>query len=159
MKPAVLALFLTASVLSLAACNREPDRASSKTVVEKDGVKAVVEIKNAWCRPTPNGAQAGACYLDIKSSVDNRITGVATPLAAESAIHDMVMADNIMTMSEMDEGLPLEAGKSVQLAPGGKHLMLMGLTAPLAAGTAIPLTLTFSATPAMTVQATVRQPE
>ena len=159
MKPTVMALFLAACAVSVGACNREPDKASTKTVVEKDGAKAVVEIKTAWCRPSPNGAQAGACYLTIKSSVANRITGLATPLATEAAIHDMTMANGMMTMTPMPDGLPLEAGKSIELAPGGKHLMLVGLTGPLVEGTSVPLTLTFSATPAMTVQAAVRQPE
>ena len=159
MKSIALAAILAASPFVLAACNREPDETSTKTVVEKDGAKATVEIEDAWCRPTPNGAQAGACYLKIKSSVANRVTGVATPLATEAMIHDMTMANGMMTMGGMADGLPLVGGQEVALEPGGKHVMLMGLTAPLTDGTAVPLTLTFSATPAMTVQAAVRQPE
>ena len=157
MKLVPYAALLFVAVLS--GCDRKPDEASTKTVLEKDGVKATVQIKDAWCRPTPNGAQAGACYLKIESSVANRVTGVATPLATNAMIHDMTMANGMMTMSDMADGLPLTAGDEVELKPGGKHVMLMALTAPLIDGTAVPLTLTFSATPAMTVQAAVRQPE
>ena len=146
-------------LLALAACGGGDKEASTKTVVEKDGVKATVEITDAWCRPTPNGAQAGACYLTVESTHANRVTGVATPLAANAQIHDMTMEGGMMRMSEIVGGLALPAGEKVELAPGGKHLMLMGLTAPLVDGTAVPLTLTFSATPAMTVQAPVRQPK
>jgi len=146
-------------LLALAACGGGDKDASTKTTVEKDGVKASVEITDAWCRPTPNGAQAGACYLTVESTHANRVTGVATPLAANAQIHDMTMQDGMMRMSELSGGLPLPAGEKVELAPGGRHLMLMGLTAPLVDGTAVPLTLTFSATPAMTVQAPVRQPK
>lgn len=144
--------------LGLAACGSE-DKAVTTTTVETDGVTASVEISQPWCRPSPTGAEVGACYLTIRSSGDNRVTGVATPLAADAQIHDMVMDDGVMTMTELTDGLPLAADQTVALAPGGKHLMLLGLTAPLVEGTAIPLTLTFSDTPAMTVQASVRQPQ
>ncbi|CAN5202906.1 hypothetical protein BH09PSE1_BH09PSE1_17290 [soil metagenome] len=144
--------------LALAGC-KGGGEASTKTTMEKDGVKAVVEISDPWCRPTPNGAQAGACYLTVESNVANQLTGVTKPLATSSMIHDMAMQGGMMKMGEMAGGLPLTAKKDVELAPGGRHIMLMGLTAPLVEGTTVPLTFTFSATPAMTVQAVVRQPK
>ncbi len=158
MKIAALPLFALLSLAAVAGC-KGGGEASTKSTMEKDGVKAVVEISDPWCRPTPNGAQAGACYLTIESNVANRVTGVATPLASNAMIHDMTMDGGMMKMSEMADGLPLAPDQEVKLAPGGKHLMLMGLTAPLTEGTAVPLTLTFSATPAMTVEAPVRQPK
>jgi copper(I)-binding protein len=144
--------------LALAGC-KGGGEASTKATIETDGVKAVVEIKDAWCKPTPNGAQAGACYLTVESNVANRLTGVATPMATSSMIHDMSMEGGMMKMSEITGGLPLAAKAEVKLAPGGKHIMLMGLTAPLVEGTSVPVTFTFSDTPAMTVQAAVRQPK
>ena len=157
MKFSLIATTLATFALSLAACQRG-DATATTAAAEKDGVTASVEIRDAWCRPTPNGAKTAACYLTIEASRDNRVTGVATPLAASAAIHDMTMEGGVMRMSEMAAGLPLTAGTPVALAPGGKHLMLTGLTAPLVEGVSTPLTLTFSATPAMTVQAAVRQP-
>lgn len=152
----------TASVLflglALSACNRD-GKNSTTASIDIGGDKATVEITDPWCRPTPNGAQAGACYLTVKSSADNTMTGVATPLAANAVAHDMSMANGMMTMSDMAAGLPLKAGEKVELKPGGKHLMLTGLSGPLVEGAAVPLTLTFSNTPAMTVQAPVRQPK
>ena len=144
--------------LALTGC-KGGEKASTTTTMEQDGVKAVVEITDPWCRPTPNGAQAGACYLTITSNVANTVTGVATPLAGTSMIPDMTMDGGMMKMGEMTGGLPLAADQKVELAPGGKHLMLTGLTAPLVEGVTVPLTLTFEATPAMTVQAVVRQPK
>jgi copper(I)-binding protein len=158
MKPTVIALLLLAPVLALGACH-QGKKNSTTASIETDGVKATVEITDPWCRPTPNGAQAGACYLTIKSSHDNTMTGVATPLAANAMVHDMTMSNGMMNMSEMAGGLPLKGGEKVELKPGGKHLMLTGLTGPLTEGSAVPLTLTFSDTPAMTVQAPVRQPK
>lgn len=144
--------------LALAGC-KGGEKASTTTTMEQDGVKAVVEISDPWCRPTPNGAETGACYLTVKSNVANTVTGVATPLAAGSMIHDMSMEGGVMKMAEITGGLPLVANEEIKLAPGGKHIMLMGLTAPLVEGVTVPLTLTFEATPAMTVQAAVRQPK
>ena len=144
--------------LVLAGC-KGGDKASTTATMEQDGVKAVVEITEPWCRPTPNGADTGACYLTVKSNVANKVTGVATPLAGSSMIHDMSMEGGVMKMAEITGGLPLVADQKVELAPGGKHIMLMGLTAPLVEGVTVPLTLTFEATPAMTVQAVVRQPK
>jgi copper(I)-binding protein len=157
-KPALIATSVAALALSLSACQREAATTAKTTAKTDGGATASVEIRDAWCRPTPNGAQAAACYLTLEATGANRVTGVATPLAASAAIHDMTMEGGVMRMSEMADGLPLEAGKPMVLAPGGKHVMLMGLTGPLVAGVSAPLTLTFSATPAMTVQAAVRQP-
>lgn len=146
-------------VLGLVLTGCKGGEPSTKTTMDQDGVKAVVEITDPWCRPTPNGAQAGACYLTVESNVANQLTGVATPLAANAMIHDMSMDGGMMKMGEMSGGLPLAAKQEVELAPGGKHIMLTGLTGPLTEGITVPLTFTFSATPAMTVQAVVRQPK
>lgn len=154
-----LALFAAPLVaLALTGCGDKDETVTTATM-EKDGVKATVEIRDAWCRPSPNGAQVGACYATIKASTANRLTGVATPQAGMVEIHDMVMDGAMMKMSPMPNGLPLVADEEVKLAPGGKHLMLMQLTGPLTDGAAVALTFTFSDTPAMTVQAPVRQPE
>ena len=158
MKASLTTAALGAALLLLSGCGDKEKNVTTATM-EKDGVKASVQIKDAWCRPTPNGAQVGACYATIKASTANRLTGVATPQAGMVEIHDMVMDGAMMKMSPMPNGLPLVADEEVKLAPGGKHLMLMQLTGPLTDGAAVALTFTFSDTPAMTVQAPVRQPE
>lgn len=151
--------FMTAAVVlfGLAAC-QPGEPVATTTTVDTDGTKNVITATAAWCRPTPNGAQAGACYLTLKSSAGDRLTAAATPVSTATQIHNMTMEDDVMRMAEMAEGLPLSAGQSVALAPGGVHLMLVGLTAPLVAGQTVPLTLGFEKSPAMTVQAEVRQP-
>lgn len=149
---AALALF------GLAAC-QPAEPGATKTTVDTDGTRNVITATSAWCRPSPNGAQTGACYLTLKSSTGDRLTGVATPVSTATQIHTMTMEDGVMRMGEMAGGLPLPADKAVTLAPGGEHLMLVGLTAPLVAGQTVPLTLGFEKSPAMTVQAEVRQPE
>lgn len=146
------------ALLALAGCG-DNQKNSTKASVSTNGVTASVVISDPWCRPSPIGAQVGACYATIKASTSNRLTGVATPLAGEVQIHDMSMEGGIMRMTALPDGIVLVADEKLELAPGGKHLMLMALTSPLSEGTAVPLTLTFSDTPAMTVEAPVRQPK
>jgi len=118
---------------------------------------AAVTATDAWCRPSPKGAQAGACYVTLTASTDDRLTGGATPRAGELQIHEMTTENGVMKMGRLTEGLPLPAGQATALAPGGNHLMLIGLTAPLVAGETVPLTFQLASAPAITVQAAVRQ--
>lgn len=157
---APLAIGLFAPCLALlAGCGDGGGKNTTTASVTENGVKATVEVSDPWCRPSPNGATAGACYVTIKASSDNRLTGAAAPQAGEVQIHDMSMQGGVMKMTPLPDGLALKAGEKTALAPGGKHLMLIGLTSPLIEGSAVALTLTFSDTPAVTVQAPVRQPK
>jgi periplasmic copper chaperone A len=117
-----------------------------------------VEVTGAWCRPTPAGAPVGACYLTLKASVDDRFVAFTTPAARHPEIHTMSMDGGVMRMRPLPEGLDLPAGSAVALAPGGEHLMLIGLTAPLVKGDMVNLALTFETAPPVAVEAAVRQP-
>ena len=149
-------LALAAAALSLAACNpSEPAKApAAQTPTATDAVTAT----DAWCRPSPNGAKAGGCYVTLTAATDDRLMGGSTPRAASLQVHEMKTENGMMKMAELTGGLPLPAGQAVALAPGGNHMMLIGLTAPLVAGETVPLTLQFASAPAITVQAQVRQP-
>jgi len=149
-------LALAAASLSLAACNpSEPAKApAAQTPTATDAVTAT----DAWCRPSPNGAKAGGCYVTLTAATDDRLMGGSTPRAASLQVHEMKTENGMMKMAELTAGLPLPAGQAVALAPGGNHLMLIGLTAPLIAGETVPLTFQFASAPPITVQAQVRQP-
>lgn len=110
------------------------------------------------CRPTPNGRDVTACYLTLTSSIDDRLVAVSSPDAAKGELHEMTTEDGIMRMRELPDGLALPAGQAVRLQPGGDHIMLMGLTRPLAAGDTVSLTLTFEHAEPQGVRATVAQP-
>lgn len=146
------------AALALAGCTRE-EKPQAVTTVEADGVKTTIAVTDAWCRATPNGARAGACYMTLKASSAEQLTGVATPAAAVAQIHQMSMTDGMMQMSEMPDGLPLPADQAVELKPGGAHIMLVGLTGPLVDGAVVELTLGFKTAPALKVQAPVRLPD
>lgn len=148
MKPV---LPIAALTLAVAACGQPAHKAETPRV-------AAVAVTDAWCRPTPNGAQAAGCYATFLASTDDRLIGGSSPAAGELQVHEMTMADGVMRMAQLKDGLVLPSGKAVALAPGGEHLMLTGLTQPLVAGQTVPLTLRFASAPEVTVQAQIRMP-
>jgi copper(I)-binding protein len=101
-----------------------------------------IDVKDAWVRSTVPGQTVGGAYMDITSKVPAHLVGAASPVAGSADIHQMSMQGGVMKMSGMD-GLDLPAGRTVKLAPGGYHVMLMDLKHPLKAGDHVPLRLTF----------------
>ena len=110
-----------------------------------------VTVEHPWARATAEHAEVGAAYATLTAGTADRLTGATTPLAAKVEVHEVIHDDNVMRMRELSGGLPLEAGKTVTLAPGGYHLMLTGLKQPLKPGETFPLTLTFASEPPVTV--------
>ena len=80
--------------------------------------------------------------MRLTSDSDARLVGADSPAASVVEIHEMIMDGNVMKMNAIP-GLDLPAGKTVELKPGGYHVMLLDLKAPLAKDTAVPLTLVF----------------
>ena len=134
---------------ALAACGLNP--------AGKDGAVAV-KVEDALCRPTPNGRNTTACYLTLKASDADRLLSIAAPDATSAQLHEMKTVDGMMSMSEIVGGLALPAGETVTLASGGNHIMLIGLSRPLAAGDGVSLTLGFEKAAPVAVQARVAQP-
>jgi periplasmic copper chaperone A len=102
-------------------------------------------ITQAWSRATPGGAKVGGGYLTIenKGAVADRLIGGSAEVAGKVQVHEMAMNNGVMTMRPLDKGLAIEPGKTVRLAPGGYHLMLFDLKAPLKQGEKVPLILEF----------------
>lgn len=102
-------------------------------------------ITQAWSRATPGGAKTGGGYLTIenKGTAADRLIGGSSDAVGKVEVHEMAMNNGIMTMRPLDKGLTIEPGKTVKLAPGGFHLMLMNLKAPLKQGDKLPITLEF----------------
>ncbi|RRD55717.1 copper chaperone PCu(A)C [Comamonadaceae bacterium OH2545_COT-014] len=116
-----------------------------------------VHVSNAWVRASVPGQKATGVFMTLKAPAASRLVGVASPVAGVSEIHEMVMQGDVMKMRAMP-GLDLPAGKDVTLKPGGLHLMLMDLKAPLAAGTQVPVTLTFEHASGQPSQQTLQVP-
>jgi copper(I)-binding protein len=119
---------------------------------------ATVQAADAICRPTPVGRQMTGCYLTLTTASADRLVSVSSDQANMVQIHESRIESGMMMMNELREGLPLPAGEAVALAPGGNHLMLMGVAEPLVAGDTVALTLTFESSPPLEVTASVGQP-
>ena len=100
---------------------------------------------HAWARATPGGAKVGGGYLTIenKGATLDKLIGGSSPAAGKVEVHEMAMNNGVMTMREVKGGLSIPPGQSVTLAPGGYHIMLMELKAPLKKGDKVPMTLAF----------------
>lgn len=103
------------------------------------------ELSGAWVRETAAGVAVSAGYgrIENKSGEEVRLISVETPLAGRTEIHNVVHDGGVMRMRELPDGLPIPAGGSVELKPGGYHLMLLQLKEPLRAGTGVPVALRF----------------
>jgi copper(I)-binding protein len=115
-------------------------------------------ISQAWSRATPGGAKVGGGYLTIenKGSTPDRLIGGSAVVAGKVEVHEMSMNNGVMTMRPLDNGLTIEPGKTIKLAPGGYHLMLFDLKSPLQQGEKIPLTLDFERAGKVTVSVDVQ---
>jgi copper(I)-binding protein len=106
-----------------------------------------ITLDRPWSPATPNGAATAAAYMEIENHgrSDDRLLGGSSPVARKIEIHEMSMAGGIMSMRAVEKGLPIPAGKSVNLEPQANyHLMLSGLKEPLKNGSQISLTLNFA---------------
>jgi copper(I)-binding protein len=126
------------------------------TAVAAQAQSADVQIKAAWARATPGGAQTAAAYVTIVAPEGDRLTGISTPIAKDAQLHSMSMNNGVMQMRQID-GIDLPAGKEVTLKPGGYHIMLTGLAKPLQEGQSFPLTLEFAKAGAREVTVSVQK--
>ena len=103
-----------------------------------------LRIEHPWARPTVAGQSVGGAYLGLRNggSTPDRLLGDSSPAATRLEVHEMRMDGDVMRMREV-AAIDLPAGKAVKLEPGGFHLMLIGLKAPLKAGDKLPLKLRF----------------
>lgn len=100
-----------------------------------------VAVTDAWARSTVPGQQATGVFMKITAKEGARLVAVSTPVAGVAEVHEMKMQGEVMTMRALPAGLDLPAGKTVELKPGGYHLMLMDLKGALPRGARIALTL------------------
>lgn len=128
-----LASFALVSLLTVSAARSEEVKAGE------------LVISNGWSRATPGGAKIGSGYLTIvnKGTTGDKLLSGVSAVSGKVELHEMTMNKGVMTMRPLGEGLPVGPGQTVQLTPGGLHLMLTDLKAPLKQGDKVPLTLQF----------------
>lgn len=101
---------------------------------------ADIKIDDPWVRGTVAGQMATGAFMSITAKQGAALVSASSPVAGVVEIHTMNMQNGVMTMRPVPR-LELPAGKAVQLAPGGYHVMLMDLKQPLKPGEAVPITL------------------
>lgn len=113
-----------------------------------------LQIDHPWSRATPGGATVAGGYLVVKNTgtAPDRLVAATAPFAGRVEIHEMSMKDGVMVMRPLPDGLAIPAGGSVELKPGGYHIMFLDLKAPLKEGTLVDGTLTFEKAGTVPVQ-------
>ena len=101
---------------------------------------ARIEIGNPWTRATPPTAPTGGGFLTItnKGTTPDRLIAVRSPASSKVELHEMKMDGNIMRMREIEKGIEIPPGATVELKPGGFHIMFMELKAPFAKDAKVP---------------------
>jgi len=101
---------------------------------------AQVSVSDAWVRATVPQQKATGAFLKLQAAQDSKLVAATSPLTPVVEVHEMAMQDNVMKMRQVPS-IALPAGKTVELKPGGLHLMLHGAYAPVAAGEKVVITL------------------
>ena len=104
-----------------------------------------LEIKHPWSRATPKGATVAGGYMKIinTGTTPDRLVGGSSAAAPKFEIHEMSMDGGVMKMRMLPKGIEIKPGQTVELKPGGYHLMFVGVTAPLEQGKRVKGTLEF----------------
>lgn len=104
-----------------------------------------IEVSEAWTRQTPPRARAGGAYARITNTGEEAdvLIGGSAPFAGRVEIHEMAVTDGVMTMRELDDGLSIPPGETVELRPGSFHVMLLDINEPPVEGASVPVTLVF----------------
>lgn len=113
-------------------------------VLAHDVTKGDLHIDHPWSRATAPSAPNGGAYLTIenKGAMPDRLLAARGDVAGRIELHTHNMVDGVMQMRPV-EAIEVPAGGKVELKPGGLHIMLLGLKAPLAKDQRFPLTLVF----------------
>lgn len=116
-----------------------------------------ITIEDAYARVSRPGAPTGAIFMTINNAADtaDRLIGVSSPIAQIVELHTHVEDAGVMRMRPVEGGLEIPAGGTHQLARGGDHVMLMGLTESLENGMSVDLTLIFENAGEVSLQVTV----
>jgi copper(I)-binding protein len=116
-----------------------------------------IEIQQPWLRATPKGADLTAGYFRVTNSgtTADRLTSASSAVASSVQIHEMTMANGVMKMHPVTNGLEIKPGETVELKPSSLHAMFTGLKQPLKQGDHVQGTLVFEKAGTLEVEYTV----
>lgn len=101
---------------------------------------AQVSVSDPWVRGTVESQMATGAFMRLTAATDARLLGARSPVAGIVELHEMALENNVMRMREISR-LDLPAGRTVELRPGGYHVMLLDLKRTLKPGEEVPITL------------------
>ena len=103
-----------------------------------------IKVEQAYTRSTVPGQMAAGGFMKIENKgTADQLVSASSPVAGEVQLHEMAMEGNVMKMRQVKD-ITVPAGGSVELKPGGLHLMFMNIKAPLTAGESVPVKLKFA---------------
>jgi periplasmic copper chaperone A len=116
-----------------------------------------VTIHEPWVRASIGNAPNSAVYMTLETTGEepDRLVASSTPVAEQAQLHSHMMDGGVARMRPVD-AVEVAPGAPTVLAPGGLHIMLIGLKQKLAPGDSVPLTLVFEQAGAITIEAPVR---
>jgi len=146
MRRAVVVSVVAMAALALAACG-----GSGRTT-------GGITVSDAWARPSPMMERAGAAYMVLQNNgaAEDKLLSVESDVAKTIELHETKEMNGMMQMSPVSN-IPVAAGGKTELAPGGLHVMLIGLTRELKAGDKVQLTLNFEKAGKIPVTAEVKE--
>ena len=149
---AALLLALSAALPATGVHAQDVQAAAGLAEVKAGGIT----ISQPWARATAGRAPTAGAYITLRNdgSTADRLLGARTSAAARADMHIQQMDGDIMRMRPVD-AIELPPGASVAMGPGGLHIMLVDLKAPLKAGDRLPLTLRFEKAGEVTVEAQI----
>jgi periplasmic copper chaperone A len=111
-------------------------------------------VDHPWTRPTPQGVKVGSGYLVIRNrgKSPDRLVSASSPIAGKVEFHQTAVKNGVMTMGEVQGGLTIASGKSVEFRPLGLHLMFFELKQPLKQGEKFSATLVFEKAGAVNIE-------
>jgi len=117
-----------------------------------------ITIGHPYARATAAGQPTGGGFMKfVNAGGNDKLLSVSAEVSKTVELHEMKMEGDVMRMRQVD-GIELQAGKTVELKPGGYHVMFVGLKAPLKAGDKFPLKLKFEKAGDVTVEVNVEVP-
>ena len=113
-----------------------------------------IEIQHPAAKATLPGQPVGGGFFTLVNhgAELDRLVSITSPVSGDVQMHEMSMQGDVMKMRKLEDGIAVPAGATVTLAPGGLHVMFMGITAPFREGESVPATLTFEKAGAVTVE-------
>lgn len=140
-------LVILASALSLTAAS----------ALAADAASRWLSVAEPWSRPAAQGASAVG-YLSVTNTGPSAdvLMAVETPAAASASMHRTTMNGTVMSMREIKGGLAIPPGKTIAFAPGGDHIMLVGLKKKTVVGDRLPATLVFQKAGRVAIELSVR---